>query len=197
MANLTTVALVKQSQDIDSDADDAYIGTLVEAASKMIESICKRVLVQVEGTLYFDAAPPSVFGQKLFFGEDVARVDALIDGSGTLTSDKYYLLPYNSSPKYGLQLTQYNSFSYNSAQHAITLFGVIGAYPENAIPYDLRQAATKLAQWMYVTRDNSGDTVRFANGDITIPAEAPPQVMTILEKGRYIKDRAFVAGYYG
>lgn len=189
MADLTTVALVKQHQDIAGIDDDAFIGTLVQDASAMIESLCKRTLVQAPGTLVFDAAPPYVYGRKLFFHEDVASITALIDESGTLDPSHYRLLPSSGTPKYAAELKSGHSWTLAEREEAITVIGVIGAYPEDNIPHDLRRAATRLAQWMYITRDSSGDTVRFASGDMVIPTNAPQDVMTILERGRYIKDR--------
>lgn len=191
MANLTTTALVKEAQDIDGTSEDAFIGTLVAAASQMIENICKRTLVRAERTLTYDVCAPYVYGQKLFFREDVISVSAVVDGSGTLDSSKYRLLPPNETIKYGLQLKGSNAWTYTEREEAITVMAVAGDYDENAIPADLRQAATKLAQWMYVTRDSSGDTIRFANGDISIPTDAPGQVLKILSEGRYIKDRLY------
>lgn len=192
MANLTTVELVKQGQDISGTNDDALIGTLVSAASTMIENICKRTFIQTTGTLYYDPAPPDVYGGKLFFGQDVQSVTHLIDASGTLDASKYRLLPRNGTPKYGLELKN-TGWTFSEDVDSITVIGTYGLYAdENSVPADLRQAATKLAQWMYQTRDNTGDTIHFANGDVSIPANAPPQVMTILERGRYIKDRFYV-----
>jgi hypothetical protein len=192
MVNLTTVALVKEGQDITGTDDDAYIGTLVAAASTMIENICKRTFTQTLGTLYYDPAPPDVYGGKLYFGQAVQSVAHLIDASGTIDASKYRLLPRNGTPKYGLELKN-TGWTFSDTVDSIAVIATYGMYAdESSVPADLRQAATKLAQWMYQTRDNTGDTVHFANGDVSIPANAPPQVMTILERGRYIKDRLYV-----
>ncbi len=191
MADLTTVALVKAHQDIDGDADDALIGTMIADATDMIEQECKRRFSSASETKKYDAGEPHVFGRTLYFGEDVLSVDAVIDASGTLSSDKYRLLPTNETPKYALELKRGYGWTYSEPEEAITVVATTGYCATGEHPNAIRRAATELAQWLYLTRDNTGDTVRFADGEINIPADAPQSVVRILHRGRFVKDRLY------
>lgn len=194
--SLTTLAAVRAQLSFDNTltGDDALISTYVEQASAMIETYCKRTLAAANGTLHFDVRPPDVYGNKLFFGADVIGVYAVVNGDGeTVASSDYQLLPNNSTPKYAIRLLNGKAWTYDTNREAaITIAGTLGMFAADAIPDDLALAATKLAAWLYQTRDNREDNVRFADGSMVIPSDAPAVVLRILDKGRYVKDRMFV-----
>ncbi|MDD2731267.1 MAG: phage gp6-like head-tail connector protein [Candidatus Portnoybacteria bacterium] len=193
----TTLARVRQQLGMaDSDtADDAYLGTLVSAASRMIDGACKRRFYDATGTLYLDCRPPTLNGRKLYFDEDVVSVSSVTNGDGAeVTSDEYHLLPVNSTPKYAIELTIASNkiWQYTTDwRGAITVVAARGYCTDATRPGDIEEAATRLAVWLYQNRDNTGETVQFADGSMSIPAEAPPMVMRILEKGGYVRIAAY------
>lgn len=194
MADLTTLAAVRLQLGfaVTETGDDTLITSYVSDASQMIETYCKRTLVAANGTLTFDVCPPDIYGRRLFFHEDVLGVYLLTNGDGeTIASANYRLLPNNGTPKYGLDLIDADFTFTDSRFAAVTVAGTLGMFTSAAIPADLSLAATKLAAWLYQTRDNRGDVTRFADGSMTIPSEAPAVVLNILDK-RYVKDRLYV-----
>lgn len=189
MPDYTTLSAVKSQLNIEASNtdDDTLIETFVTQASEMIDSVCNRRFIATPGTLKLDACPPHLYGNTLFFGDDVTSVLSISDANGEIDSANYWLKPNNTSPKWGAAFKSGYTPQYDSsAQQAITVVGSLG-YAVSA-PSDINLAATRLAAWMYQTRDNTGESVRFMDGTTIIPANAPPLVMTILQRGRYIKD---------
>jgi len=193
MGDLTTLTAVKLQLDIANTSDDTLLSTYVTQASQMIETYTKRTFNAANGTLTFDIAPPYIYGRKLFFREDVLGVYELRNGNGTvITADQYRFLPLNNTPLYGLELLPSASVNWawtpaGDWMSAITLAGTLGY--STTPPQDVQLAATKLAAFLYQSRDNEGDNVRFADGSMSIPAEAPAIVLRILNTGRYVRDQ--------
>jgi hypothetical protein len=198
MGDLTTLTAVKSQLSIGTlnNVDDALLSTYVTQASQMIETYTKRTFNAENGTLTFDIAPPYIYGRKLFFREDVLGVYELRNGNGTvITADQYRFLPLNNTPLYGLELLPSASVVWSPTPagdwlSAITLAGTLGY--STTPPQDIQLAATKLASWLYMNRDNSGEIVKFADGSTSIPAEAPAIVLRILNTGRYVRDQLTV-----
>lgn len=189
MADLTTLANVRQLLGFAADetGDDALIqNMLIPAASSMIEGYCKRTFGTLNGTLTLDACPPYLFGDTLFLrdAELTGIYSMVVNAATTLTSADFDLLPYNSDRKFEVRLKAGKSWHVSSVRGAFVIAGTLGY---GSIPNDVSYAATRLAGWLYQTRDNEGD-VYIANDTTTIPAEAPPLVFKILDKGRYVKD---------
>lgn len=184
MATLTTTAAVKAQLNITSDSDDAIIDDYVTQASVMFQVEARRQFYATPGaTLTYDYAPPQITGLTLWFLEDVLDVDRIINGDGSvITRDQFRLLPVNGSPKYAAQILTGSNITWllsnqNNWQSAIHVHGTIGYNATNNEPGDVRFAVTKLASWMYQTRDNNGDVIRFADGSTQIPANAPAVVL--------------------
>jgi len=75
-------------------------------------------------------------------------------------------------------MINFDTVSISNPAGTLTLQGTLGY---GSIPSDVNFAATKLAAWMYQTRDSDGDVQ--VVGDITvIPASAPPMVKSIISK---------------
>lgn len=200
---LTALADVKQQLNVGQHGtlntlDDDLLTTYVYQASAAIESYCGRTFADVTngaGTLTrkYDYASPPLFGRKLFVDDDLLSVTALYnDGNsngGTITADKFRLLPTNGTPKYAIELTSGSGYSWtydDTPEEAIRVEGAWGfATSTLTMPQDVRTAATKLAAYLYQTRDNDGSSVQFADGSLSIPPNAPPLVFKLLS--RYVK----------
>jgi hypothetical protein len=205
MANaaLTTLNAVKQQLNIGQDGtlntrDDDLITRYVHDASGMVESHCNRFFSDVtngSGTLNIphDCIYPAVNGRTLFLAEDLLSVGTLINqhdgGNGsTLTADQYNLLPTYGYPKYGIEIKKSVAvqWSYEGDNRgAIHVIGSWGFCTAAQRPRDITEAATRLAAWLYQTRDNDGSAIQTADGSTVIPPDAPPLVFKMLD--RYVK----------
>src|SRR3972149_2359504 len=174
MADLTTVELVKTYQEITASGDDAFIGTLIDAASNWIETVCAREFSDTIGTLTYDARNPVIIGRKLFFDRDVLDVISIVDASGTLTSDTYHLLPNNYNPKYALELKAGYGWTVDDVEGAITVVARHGYCTTANRPAAITHIATLLTQWMYQTRsvDTGAIQVAAGGGGILPPKQA-------------------------
>jgi hypothetical protein len=121
----------------------------------------------------------------------------LINGDGSLIAPtNYRLLPVNNHPPYyGLQMLQGATTYFlpnqtNGWQSAIQVQGSLGFCNTGAQPDDVILAVTRLAAWLYMTRDSSGDVVKFADGTMVIPSNAPALVLQTAKK--YVRVQTFV-----
>ena len=193
MADLTTVARVKRELSITNyetgtlsvnAVDDDLLALKVSEATQLFESDARMSFTGANGTLTFDIAAPYVFGRKLFFRQPVLNVYELTTGDGTIIpSTGYRLLPLNISPKYELELL--NDYTWevsttNGVRGAITVAGTLGYCLAANVPADVTTAVTKLAAFLYQTRDNAESIIRLADGSMEIPANAPDIVLRIL-----------------
>lgn len=202
MVDLTTAAAVKAQLHIIGvngtvdPVDDALISGYVSQASQMFSTQTRRQFYATGGaTLTYDIAHPDIYGSKLFFNEDVLVVERVINGDNTvIPATNYRTLPVNYNPKYGIQLLQgattwWTPGQTNGFQNAIQVQGSLGFCATGAQPDDVTLAVTRLAAFLYVTRDSSGDVVKFADGTMQIPANAPELVLKTIQ--RYQRVRVF------
>jgi hypothetical protein len=198
VTDITTTARVKRQLNIGTlvTTDDDLIADYVTQASQAIEDLCKRTLIAANGTLQLDAIAPYRIGRKVFFQEEVLGVYSVVNGDGTTVDPaNYRLLPYNRSPKYGLELTVDSGLYWTwslDPKGAITVAGTIGAYSSASLPTALTLVATKYAAWLYQNRDNQGGVIRFADGSVQIPPDVPSWVMDVLTRGRYVRDMLYL-----
>jgi hypothetical protein len=164
--------------------DDSLISdVLIPAASEMIENEVQYTFGTLHGSLKLFAAPPYLLDNTLYFRDNVfTQVDAVTTDGGTLTPvTDYTVLPLNFTPKTRLLLTNFPAVSINNPAGTLTVSGTLGY---GSIPSDVNFAATKLAAWMYQTRDSDGN-IQVVEGVTNVPAEAPPLVLRILAKYRH------------
>lgn len=196
MATLTTIAAVKRQLGITlyvdgtlttNDSDDDVLQAAVEQASQMFQTECRREFTATPGaTLTYDLAPPDIYGSQLFFRADFLGVDQVYNGNGSLIpASNYVLLPNNGLPKYGLQMVNGGGQWYQNPttgyKQAITVNGTTGFCETEDRPSDVTRAVTKLAAWLYQTRDNTGDVVKFADGTMSIPSDVPNIVLQTIK----------------
>ena len=168
----------------DDNGDDTLIeGVLIPAASDMIQNDVQYAFGTLQGSLELFAAPPYLYGSTLYFRDNVVTaIDSFNTGSGTLTPNvDYVLLPLNFAPKTRALLINFTTVDVNNPAGTLTITGTLGY---GSIPSDVNFAATKLAAWMYQTRDSDGQ-IQVVNDITTVPAEAPAMIRSILSKYKH------------
>lgn len=193
--NLTTTAAVKSVLHITEDGDDAIIDIFVAQASQAFTTEARRQFYATPGaTLTYDIVPPQIIGGQLYFLEDVLGVDRVINGDGSVIQPtEFRLLPVNTvSPKYALQLYVGSNIWFqpnntNNWQSAIQVQGTVGFCQTGQVPADVSYAVAKLAAYYYVTRDNTGDIIKFADGSTLIPANVPAVVLRTIENYKRVQ----------
>jgi hypothetical protein len=161
--------------DATDTGDDSLIeGVLIPAASDMIQNEVQYTFGTLVGSLKLFARHPYLVGSTLYFRDNViTAIDSFGTDNGTLTDNQdYVLLPLNSSPKTRAQLLNWSRVDINNPAGTLTISGTLGY---GSIPSDVNFAATKLAAWMYNTRDSEGN-IQIVGDVKQIPAQAPPMV---------------------
>lgn len=182
--NLCTLSQVRSMLHFESadTGDDSLISdVLIPAASDMIQNQVQYTFGTLSGaSLYLDAFHPYLKGDTLYFRDNVVtQVDRFTSDTGTLTAGvDFDLLPLNFNPKTRARLRSGASWQVNVPQKAFTIYGTLGY---GSIPSDVNFAATKLAAWMYQTRDSEGN-IQVVENVVEVPANAPPLVLTIVRK---------------
>lgn len=118
-----------RGQSITTDAaDDGVIESLLETASRYLDSETGRVFYPFIQPRYFDV-PAS---RELQVDDDLLEVITLTNGdSTTMPTTEYYLTPKNVTPAAGLKITDISSYTWlsNSAgsmENAITVLAIWG-----------------------------------------------------------------------
>lgn len=186
MTLLCTLAQVRAmlSFGASDTGDDSLIeDVLIPSASQMIENDCQFTFGTLAGNLQLFAAPPYLLGNVLYFRDNVfTQVDSVTTDGGTLTpTTDYTPLPLNFTPKTRLLLTNFPAVTVNNPAGTLTVSGTLGY---GSIPSDVNFVATKLAAWMYQTRDSDGN-IQVVENVTNVPAEAPAMVHTILAKYKH------------
>lgn len=185
MTILCTLAQVKSMLHfVNDDADDSLIqNVLIPAASTMIENDVQFTFGTLPGNLQLFACHPYLKGNTLYFRDNVfTQVDSITTDSGTLTANTdYVLLPLNFAPKTRAKLISYPIPIAVNPAGTLTVTGTLGY---GSIPSDVNFAATKLAAWMYQTRDSQGN-IQVVDNVTEIPASAPPMIKNILSKYKH------------
>lgn len=187
MTALCTLAEVRKMIGLtngDDMSDDTLIeNVLIPAATDMIQNDVQYTFGASVGTLTLFARPPYLVGGNLYFRDNViAGLDTFSTDNGTLTANVDYVLqPLNASPKAYATLLTWDATSVSNPAGTLTLIGTLGY---GSIPSDINYAATKLAAWMYQTRDSDG-AIQVVNNVTEVPAQAPPLVKSILSKYRH------------
>lgn len=193
MTDLTTLDKVHQLGKFTVNgtlqtADDPLIeDVLIPAASEMIENHCQVTFSLANGTMTLDAAPPFLYGDRLFFRQnDAAGVYQVTTDTGTLQSADYDLMPLNGPPYTGLRLRQGVQWNVSDWRAAIKVAGTLGYSAD--VPSDVSYVATRLVWWMYQNRDNDG-SIMVVDNVKQIPSDAPPLVFKVLQK--YVKSQVY------
>jgi len=176
--------MIGLNDPLSDTGDDGLIeSVLIPAATDMINNEVQYTFGTLYGGLNLFAGPPYLVGGVLYFRDNVmTQIDTISGIDGTLSAGTdYVLLPLNFSPKTAAALINFSTVSIANPAGTLTITGTLGY---GSVPSDVNFAATKLAAWMYQTRDSDGDVEIV--GDVTvIPANAPPMVKNILSKYKH------------
>jgi hypothetical protein len=181
---LAIASNVNGTLTFDKNLDDTLIRELIEDASDYFSVETGNNYYGTNGTLTLDNTQRYVCGRKLFFRDDVLRSITRIenDGIGTLTSADWITMPKNSTPYYGVELrTQTWSYS-DSPLGAIRVIGALGMNADGEPSNRVHLAVTRLASWLYQTRDTRG-TVQFSTQTAQQGSDSVPnEVIQTIEK---------------
>src|SRR5687768_1110516 len=155
MGDYTTLSAVKTYLSITSAAHDAMLTELVTRARRLIDDHCGRWFDGRSETRYYDAIGQHVSGRLLLLDADLYSLTSILYGDGqTITQADVILRPVNAATYFCISLKQGSGFRWgyiNSPEGAISVTGSWG-YAATA-PEPIKQAAVRLAAWMYRQRD--------------------------------------------
>lgn len=192
----TNVTALKVYLHISGSADDALLADLVTRASRLIDEHCGRRFYPTTTTRTFDANGPQVHNRMLLLDEDLLSVTTLTNGDGdVIAADDYMLRPLNWEPYFAIVLKQSSGkrWTYvNDPEGAIRVEGVWGY--TNAVPETIKQAALRLAAWLYRQRDTGVELLQVEvneQGQAASPPRLPRDVHDML--GPFIRVKLMVA----
>lgn len=181
----TTTADVKMYLGVTTSTDDTLIAGLVAQAEAAINAATQRIFdASTDSTHYLDAVA-DVDGRTLLLRDDLASITSIVNGDGTtVTSGQYVTNPRNEAPYYSIRLLASSGVTWGYTTDPEDAIAVTGkwAYSTTA-PYDIQQACTRLAAWMYRQRENrTGDDDRtiIAGNATLLPSTVPSDIRTLL-----------------
>lgn len=145
---LITTANLKTFLGISGSSEDTILDSIVNAASKMIQSFCGKALVQATYTEYYDG---SGVEELILKNYPIASVTSLnIDGSRTFGSSTDINVADNViiDANSGIITLWHNYSVFPKGLRNVKVVYVAG-YATNAIPYDLQQACKQTAMMIY------------------------------------------------
>ena len=190
-----TVADVKEYLDIQGEADDPLIESLVGRAQQAIDSHTRRTFEDpgADATRYFTVGVDTD-GLSLYFDEDIYTLTTVkTDADGTprtITSSEYVTIPRNTTPYYGIKILSSSNEYWDYTDDPEGGIEITGrwAYSSSA-PNDVAQACARWAAYMYRQRDSQVfDVTAIPDaGVIQIPKGIPADVKILLEA--YVRPR--------
>lgn len=196
MGTLTNLNDVKRSLGLatnvngtlsfNANLDDTLLNTLIEEASDLFSQETGNNYYGTQGTLTLDVRHPYVVGRKLFFRDDVLRTITRIENDGnsndgTLTSADWVTMPRQGDYIYGVELKELTWTWGDNRLGAIKVIGALGMNANGQPPARVHLAVTRLASWLYQTRDTRG-AVQFVDGTSDTPPEIPNTVLQVIQK---------------
>ena len=196
MATLTNLKDVKRSLAVgsnttgtlvfDKNLDDILLNDLITQATDMFVKETGVDYFGVEGTLTLDLTHRYVVGRKLFFRDDMVSVTSIEnDGNGTLTSADWVTMPRDSEDGvYGVELRKLFWRWTDTRFASIKVIGVKGRSANGQPPEQVHLAVTRLASWLYQTRDSRG-SIQFGDKVTNFPQDAPKLVQRIANNEKH------------
>jgi len=173
------------------DTDDALLTACSTRAQAFIESPAGAnglFEVLADTTRSFDAVG-DIRGRRLKLDYPCLAVTTLTNGDGAvIAASEYVTEPVNYTPFYAVRLKSASTTAWTyttSPENAISLAGKWGLSltPNDAI----KQAALRLAVWLYRQKDSSADVDRpllTSDGAVILPMAIPNDVMALLRPYR-------------
>lgn len=193
-SDYTTLALVKAALKIPSatTSDDAFLESLIDRASRMIDRYTQRFFVGETQTRYFDAIE-DVETRTLLLDEDLLSVDSITNGDGdAITAAQYVFEPRNRTPYNAITLKTSVSdlwTYYTDPENAISVTGTWGY--SVGTPDDIIQAANRLVVWWYKNRDSPFTEVGLPEAGVaTVNPDMPRDIAMLLQPYRKTHVRA-------
>lgn len=169
--------------DVNDTADDAYITSLLDAATNVVSLYTGRSFQPQTKTLYHDT-PNS---RTLWLDDDLLSVTSITNGDGTvIASTEYTLRPLNDGPRYAVVLNRSSAIGWETdadgnPDGAIAIEGSWGY--STSVPAAIKQATLIIATAYYRARygnDTSGPTTITPSGIILTEGAIPKSAQTIL-----------------
>jgi hypothetical protein len=192
MGDYTTLSALKTYLSITSTAHDALLTDLVTRASRLIDDHTGRWFEGRSETRYYDAIGQHISGRLLLFDADLYSLTSILNGDGqTITPDDMVLRPVNWPPYFGVSLKQGSGFRWGYLDSPEGAISVTGSWGYAATPPEpIKQAAVRLAAWLYRQRDTGGDGDEVSvseQGVAFAPTRLPHDVRSML--GPYMRLR--------
>lgn len=179
--------------DYDSTTDDVLLASLLERASKAIDTFTQRTFEAETDTRYFEREDLDDAGFILLVDRDLLTVTTLTNGddAATVIPDTEYWLTSSSGrrnlgpPYAGIRLKIDSTYSWEFAtDYWVSVLGTWGYSTEP--PDDIVHATIRLAAYYYAQKDAQVfDTTAVPEaGVITVPQGIPRDVKLILEPYR-------------
>jgi hypothetical protein len=177
----TSAANVKQYLGISTDADDAILAVLVNAAQSFIESYTGRLFEPYTATITHTGS--DIYDGELLLQDDLLSLTGItVNGTLIDISGAVLLGGMHGEPYYAVRLDAFEG--YHSDDDMIQVTGQWGY--GLTVPADIMHACNRLAAYYYRQRDAQVfDTTAIpGTGVITIPRGIPADVQKILDRYR-------------
>lgn len=183
-ATYTTAATVKTYLGISGAGDDTLLATLCVAAQAIIDAYTGRTFAAANDSTHYADAVADVDGRTLRLPTEFAAITSITNGDGVaVAAGSYVTEPRASTPYYAVTMKTSTGLTWTyttDPENAITIVGK-AAYSTSA-PYDVTQAATRLAAWLFRQKDAQvfDVTAQPDMGIITVPQGLPKDVLRLL-----------------
>lgn len=172
-----TTADIKAYLGISGTGDDVLLAELVQAASAAIDTYTNRMFaVTGDATRYIDAVGDHVRGATLYLDRDLCQITSVVNGDGTtVTTSQYTTIPRNDTPYRALRLLGSAGLTWTYStdwEGAIAITGRWGFSIQP--PYDIQQAAMRLAAFYYRQKDAQLADVTAIEAGVVIQTPAMP-----------------------
>ena len=172
--------------DIMTREDDALLETLIEAASRAIDTYCGRRFYAETKTRYFEM--DAVEGDYLYLDDDLLTITTLTNGDSsgsTIANTEYWLWPRNETPYHAIRLEANSTYSWEcDTDYMISVAGTWGW--ASTTPDNIKHACIRYAGYLYHQKDaNTFDVSVFPDsGVITVPQGIPRDVKLLIDPYR-------------
>lgn len=183
-----------------SSPETAFLQTLCDEAQAEIDRVTLRSFEAVTATRYFLSSSLQ-YNQRaelqytvsdytsariVQMDEDLLTVTSITNGDTNNTvvnSNDYWLLPFNRSPKYAIQLkpsaTSIGSWESSSGNRIV----VVGTWGFSATaPADIQRLAKRLAYFYFQKRTQTGEKQTFGNATVVDASEYPADIKQALNR---------------
>lgn len=193
----TTLAAVARELRIDDGTDSDILAGYVALAQRIIEANrplgTGRVFeASADTTRYLDAptdasADPDGPSYTLLFAPaigELCAITSVVNGDGTtIPPTAYVTLPRYTTPYFGVRLKQNAGYTWTYTANPEGAIAITGRWAYSTVaPTDIQRAATRIAVWLYRSRDNANadQSVQTDQG-IILPNKMPVDVRQIIE----------------